>query len=385
VDADGGVDASGADDSRDAVARAGGAVEAGGEALASDAQGDADAAGARPGGVLTLGESMALIRGEGIGGLEHLATAHIETGGAEGNVAVGLARLGVPVTWLGRVGDDALGRRVAGDLRAEGIYVVALADAGAPTGLMIKTTPHAGRTEVTYYRAGSAGSRLSPSDLDAVDFTRYALLHLTGITPALSPSARETVSAAIDRARDAGCRISFDVNHRSRLWPDEEAAAVLRGFVSRADIVIAGDDEARLVVGVPAAPGAAAPAAAGGGAAGAGADPIDDTVSLLAALRALGPAEAVLKRGPRGASASVTDGEVLHQDAFAVPVVDTVGAGDAFTAAYLAARLEGRRVSDALRDGALAGAIACTHPSDWRGFARPADLAAFAHADPVRR
>ncbi|WP_245635914.1 sugar kinase [Herbiconiux solani] len=356
--------------------RAGGAVEAGGEALGSDAQGDADAAGARPGGVLTLGESMALIRGEGIGGLEHLATAHIETGGAEGNVAVGLARLGVPVTWLGRVGDDALGRRVAGDLRAEGIHVVALADAGAPTGLMIKTTPHAGRTEVTYYRAGSAGSRLSPSDLDAVDFTRYALLHLTGITPALSPSARETVSAAIDRAREAGCRVSFDVNHRSRLWPDEEAAAVLRGFVSRADIVIAGDDEARLVVGALGVSGAASSS---------GADPGDDTVSLLAALRALGPAEAVLKHGPRGASASVTDGEVLHQDAFAVPVIDTVGAGDAFTAAYLAARLEGRRVSDALRDGALAGAIACTHPSDWRGFARPADLAAFAHADPVRR
>ena len=315
-------------------------------------------------GVVTIGESMALIRGEGIGGLEHLATAHIETGGAEGNVAVGLARLGVPVTWLGRVGDDALGRRVAGELRGEGIRVIDIVDTHAPTGLMIKNTPHAGRTAVTYYRAGSAGSRLRPGDLDAVDLGAFTVLHLTGITPALSAGARATAREAVVRARAAGCRISFDVNHRSTLWTADEAAPVLREFAAAADILIAGDDEARLVLGEEA-----------------------DTLApaeLALALRRLGPTEAVVKLGPLGATASVGD-EILHQEAFSVPVADTVGAGDAFTAAYLASRLAASTLRDSLRTAALAGAIACTHPSDWRGFARPADLAAFDGQDPVHR
>ncbi|MBF4571342.1 sugar kinase [Herbiconiux sp. VKM Ac-1786] len=315
-------------------------------------------------GVVTLGESMALIRGDGVAGLEHLATARIETGGAEGNVAVGLTRLGVDATWLGRVGDDALGRRVAGELRAEGVHVVAIVDAAAPTGLMIKNTPHAGRTAVTYYRAGSAGSRLTPADLDRIDFAQHALLHLTGITPALSASARETAFAAVELARAAGCAVSFDVNLRASLWPAEDPAPVLRSLAARCDIVIAGDDEARLITGSPTA--------------------VDDPTALLEALRDLGPREAVVKRGPLGASASA-GGEVVHQAAFAVPVVDTVGAGDAFTAAYLARRLEGAPLADAVRTAAIAGAIACTHPSDWLGYARPADLAAFDAVDPVRR
>lgn len=139
----------------------------------------------RPPRVVTLGEALGVLRTASLGSLAQLDTLAVGTGGAEGNVAVGLARLGTPVTWLGRVGDDGLGRRVARELRAEGVDVVAIVDGGAPTGLLLKETPVPGRTLVTYHRAGSAGSRLEPADLDGLDLAAGDILHLTGITPAL--------------------------------------------------------------------------------------------------------------------------------------------------------------------------------------------------------
>ena len=143
--------------------------------------------------VVTIGESMGLIRGGRIGDFTHLGSAEIDTGGAEGNVAIGLVRLGIPVAWLGRVGDDSLGRRVVRDLRGEGVDVRAVVDADATTGLMLKETPRFGSTTVTYYRRGSAGSRLQPSDLDGLEIEAASLLHITGVTLALSESARDTI------------------------------------------------------------------------------------------------------------------------------------------------------------------------------------------------
>ena len=201
--------------------------------------------------VLTIGEGIGTLRTQGIGTLALERELTVGTGGAEGNVAIGLARLGVPVTWLGRVGDDGLGARVVRELRAEGVSVIAPVDPDGPTGLMLKETPSAGRSVVTYYRTGSAGSRLSPDDLDGVDFDAFALLHVTGITPALSASARACIDLAIERAREAGVAVSFDVNHRSRLWSAEAAVETYREIARRSDILFAGADEAALLTGLP--------------------------------------------------------------------------------------------------------------------------------------
>ena len=316
--------------------------------------------------VLTLGEGLGVLRTREIGSLAHLGDLAVGTGGAEGNVAIGLARLGTPVTWLGRVGDDGLGRRIARELRAEGVTVVAPVDPTAATGLLIKESPSAGRTAVTYYRAGSAGSRLSPSDLDAVDIADFALLHITGITPALSPTARATIDAVLDRATDAGIPVSFDVNHRSALWAGpgggEAAAETYRSLAARSSIVFAGADEAALVTGI-------AP---------------DDPEALARALAALGPAEVVVKLGERGAVA-LRDGELTGRAAVAVPVVDTVGAGDAFVAGYLAELLRGGSVADRLDLAVRTGAAACLHPGDWEGFPSRAELERPDGADPVSR
>lgn len=303
--------------------------------------------------VLTFGESMGLIRGDALGGFERLATASVDTGGAEGNTAIGLSRLGVPVTWLGRVGHDALGRRVVADLRSEGVDVVAVTDESAPTGLMLKSTPRAGATVVNYYRAGSAGSRLDVADLDRVDFSGYDMLHVTGVTLAISLRARDAVFEAVRRARAQGLIVSFAVNHRAKLWSMSTARSVCNELLPFVDILFASDEEARMLT--PAARSAS----------------LNDLPPLLASS---GPSEVMVTLGSRGSVAGIA-GTVYQVPAERISPVDTVGAGDAFAAGYLAGRARGLSTDESLRVATRCGAWACLHPSDWQGAAREEDLA----------
>ncbi|MFV9424163.1 sugar kinase [Microbacterium sp. S1037] len=307
--------------------------------------------------VVTLGETMALARTTEIGSLRHASTLALGIGGAESNVAVGLQRLGIDAAWLGRVGDDPLGERIARELRGEGLDVLALVDAGAPTGLMIKERPSAASTAVHYYRRGSAGSRLAPDDLPAGWIEGADLLHVTGITPLLSDTARSTVLAAVERARAARIPVSFDINYRSALAVAEIAGPVLREIAERATLVFGGVEELDLL-----GPDAAA--------------------SLLAA----GVAQVVVKRGPEGAAVFTTDG-LTEALGFVIEPLDTVGAGDAFVAGYLSAWLEDSPTEDALVRGNACGAMACLVPGDWEAAATRRDLERFlaGGGDPVRR
>ncbi len=301
--------------------------------------------------VLTLGETMLLLRGRHVGEVRDLEQMGIDTGGAESNVAIGLVRAGVPATWVGRVGDDPAGARVVRDVGGEGVQVLAVVDPERPTGLMMKERLVDGRTRVTYHRKHSAGSALVPEDVPVGLVERAALVHVSGVTLALSDSARATVAAVLDRAEAAGVPVSFDVNHRQKLLDGAAARAHYRQVVARASIVFAGDDEARIVLG-HAEPG------------GADSDADDDAVSLAHELAALGRGRAVVKLGSRGAVAAV-DGRTLRRPATPVPVVDPVGAGDAFVAGWLAATLGGAGPDEALDRAADAGALACTVEGDW--------------------
>lgn len=295
--------------------------------------------------VLTFGETMLLLTGGDTGAVPDLDHMRVDTGGAESNVAIGLVRAGVPTTWIGRIGTDPAGDRVTRDVRSAGVDVVAVPDPDRSTGIMMKERLADGRTRVTYHRRGSAGSALRASDLPASAVERAALLHVTGITLALSEDARATVEAALDRADAAGVPVSFDVNHRPKLIDAEIARARYRAVAARSSIVFAGDDEARLVLGL-------------------GDDEGDDE-TLAHELAALGRGRAVVKLGSRGAVASV-DGAFLRRPATPVRVVDPVGAGDAFVAGWLAATLGGATTAEALDRAADAGALACTVESDWR-------------------
>ena len=311
--------------------------------------------------VVTLGETMALIRAEEPGPLAHAPSLGLGVGGAESNVAIGLARLGTDVAWCGRVGDDALGVLVQREIRAEGVQTHVCVDPDAPTGLMIKERRTPATQKVAYYRAGSAGSRLAPEDIPAGLVEDADLLHVSGITAALSPVARASLLDAVDRARSTGVSVSFDINHRASLWSEAEARAFSRDLLERVDLVFAGEDEAALVVGSHRR--------------------VEDAAAELAAL---GPPEVVVKRGAQGAL-SLVAGELHSAPAVPVDVVDTVGAGDAFVAGYLAERVAGGLPAARLALGVTTAAFVCLVPGDWEGLPRREELSLLTDREPVQR
>ncbi|GAA4513527.1 hypothetical protein GCM10023191_080720 [Actinoallomurus oryzae] len=250
--------------------------------------GPVTAAGVRRGGLVTFGEAMGRITADQIGLLDSSQTFTLSVGGAESNVAVAAARLGADVTWAGRLGRDSVGDLIERRLRTEGVRGRITRDDGF-TGLMVCSRRTNAGIRVDYHRSGSAGARLTQDDVGEDLIRQAAVLHVTGITPALSDTARATTLWAVRTARAAGATVSVDVNYRSKLWPAQEAVPVLRELVAQADIVFAGPDETALVLGTE-----------------------DDSVqdqeplALARALAALGAQEAIVKDGPRGCAAVTT-------------------------------------------------------------------------------
>ncbi|WP_431985344.1 sugar kinase [Streptomyces qinglanensis] len=323
-------------------------------------------------------------------------------GGAESNVACTLARAGHRTRWVSRVGADGFGDHLVRTIAGYGVDTSAVErDPERPTGIYFRTdgerptaAPHPGvpdpaapgtaapaeLSEVLYYRAGSAASAMSPATVppQAVDAGR--VLHLTGITAALSADCLALMRAltadrepAADRATtaarapagegapageeapsggDAAPRplVSFDVNYRVGLWHTaaESGAAVLLELARRSDLVFVGEDEAAAAWGVTGGPGA-----------------------VRELLRE--PAVLVVKQGARGATAFVGDAPGVFAPALEVEVVSPVGAGDAFAAGFLAGTLRGLPVRDRVRHGHLMAAAALTDAGD---LAAPPDRAA---------
>jgi 2-dehydro-3-deoxygluconokinase len=310
--------------------------------------------------LVTLGETMGLFRASHSGPGELVDQYHFAIGGAESNVAIGVARLGVGATWIGRVGDDPAGRKVVRELRAEGVRAQAILDPLAPTGLMMKEARLPGHSAVTYTRKGSAGSRLDADDIPADMLSGAGVLHVTGITPALSDSAERAVLRAIGLATEAGVTVSFDVNHRSALWRGRDPRAVYRRMAELSQIVFAGEAEAELLVG-PGSPDA-----------------------LARRICALGPSTTVIKRGAAG-SVTLSEGKQVTFPAVRIRPVDTVGAGDAFVAGYLAEQLRGGDLMSRLETATRAGAFACLGFGDWETFVRAGELDLLDQVDPVSR
>jgi 2-dehydro-3-deoxygluconokinase len=302
--------------------------------------------------VVTLGECLVSFVASEQGPLAEVGSYRRHVAGAEANVAVGLARLGHRAAFIGRVGDDGFGTAIVRRLRGDGVDVRWLrVEPDAWTGLMVRERRWAGPSEVVYHRAGSAGSRLGPEDVYAADtdglFAGARLLHLTGITPALSPSCREAVLEAIERAKANDLAIALDINLRRRLWSDADAVEVLRPLLPSVDVVFGSLDEGIVVGGTS-----------------------DDAGPRIvaAALIGSGAGHAVLKLGADGAASLASDGTwTVVPGVAGVTVVDPVGAGDAFCAGYLAAQLEGLEEADALALGNACGAAVVAVEGDQAG------------------
>lgn len=314
--------------------------------------------------VVTLGETMILLMAQEVGPLREATTFRRYVAGAETNVATGLCRLGHTVGWISRISDDEFGRTVAFRLRGEGVDISrVIVDPEAPTGVMVRERREIGPIDVIYYRRGSAASRLSVADLDADYIAGARYLHLTGITPALSPNCREAVFAAAEIGRAAGVTVVLDPNLRFKLWSREEARATLRDLATRVDILLPGADEAEFLTGE--------------------ADPETAARALLAHAPSL--RLVVVKLGAEGSLAVMRD-DLVRAPATPLPrVVDPVGAGDAFAAGFYAGQLRGFDLPTALALANRCGAWATTALGDADVFPRWEEVSSAVAGPDVRR
>lgn len=304
--------------------------------------------------VLTAGETMALLDPDHPGPPRCGARFTLRVAGAESNVAVGLARLGVEARWLSRLGEDELGAAVRGALDAEGVDLRwTVSDAQAPTGLFLKVRSD-GRSSVVYYRSGSAASRLGPGDVPDEALEGVDLVHLTGITLALSAGCRDLVLDLARRARERGAHVQFDPNYREALWDGPRAALEaqrpLHGLI---DWYLCGSAEASLLFGV------------------------DDDQNLPEAMSVAGIARAVIRVGRRGSLLMTTDGvaQVSPPDAEEADVLDEIGAGDAFAAGFAFGLLRGWPPERCTHAGHTIAAYALRGTGDWETLPRLDEVA----------
>jgi len=304
--------------------------------------------------VVCLGETMAQVLPSDGQSLEVSQNFSIRPAGAESNVAHGLAQLGTSVAWVSRLGDDALGRRILTELEGTDINTASVAiEPRSRTGLFLKD-PDPDDSTVVYYRDSSAASRMGVSDVSRAFSLTPKVMHLTGITPALSRSCHDAVEFALQHSGDHGVAVSFDVNYRSALWLDaQNAAETLRALASRADIVFVGLDEAKTLWGTT---------------------DTDDVRSILA-----GVATLVVKDGSNEA-VEYSGSTVTRVPALSVDVIEPVGAGDAFAAGWLHGLLSGLSPENRLKLGHLMAAQALMSLTDhFRLSSDPSDLVARAH------
>ena len=295
---------------------------------------------------LLVGEPMGLFIAEETGRLEDVDHFSFTTCGAELNVAIGMKRLGHEVSYMTKLGRDPFGKRITNRMEEIGISTghILFSDE-RPTGFMFKSMVAEGDPSIFYFRRGSAASTLSAEDVAALDLSGCALVHMTGITPALSDSAREAVLALAARTRGSGVKLSFDPNLRLQLWPDtEKMAECLNGIAEQADIFLPGVKEAKILMGE------------------------DDPEKIAAWYIARGTKTVVVKLGAKGAYYASASGESGYVPGFHVDrIVDTVGAGDGFAAGVLTALLEDMPLAEAVRRGCAIGAIQLLSKGDNDG------------------
>lgn len=267
--------------------------------------------------VVTFGEAMIRLATPVGDALESAASLEVRTAGSEANVAITLARMGFQVGWISKLVDDPLGRRIAAEVRRHGVDISRVVwTSQGRTGLyFIERAPAA---RVYYDRTGSACATVTPEEVDWMYVRDARWVHVTGITPALSPSCAAVVARMLEEARGAGIPTSFDVNYRRKLWSPERAHETLEPLLGNLQILIVAQEDAHEVLGLE-----------------------GDAAEIATRLRAQWrPAIAIVTAGAEGAYLRDHDG-LHHEPALPAVEVDPIGRGDAFAAGVLWGVLEG--------------------------------------------
>ena len=305
---------------------------------------------------ILFGEPMALLIADTTGPLEEVEHFTRAMSGAEVNVSIGLSRLGHPVEYLTRLGDDPFGHYIANALKKNeiGTSLVTYDDVYR-TGIQLKNRVTDGSDPYApYYRKGSAASHITVSEVDAIDLTDVELVHVTGIPPALSQSARKATFRLMDRAKEAGIFITFDPNLRPVLWEDEETmCTVLNQLAAKADVVLPGIGECKILAGT------------------------EDKKEAADFYQKLGVKTVIIKDGSKGAYVQTANENYDVAGYKVEKVVDTVVAGDGFAVGVLSGILERLNLKDSVKRGNAIGAIQVMNIGDNEGLPTPEKLKAF--------
>jgi 2-dehydro-3-deoxygluconokinase len=311
-------------------------------------------------GTLLVGEPMGLFIAQNTGPFEDVDGYYSAIAGAEFNVAIGIQRLGHPVGYYTKLGNDPFGRRIVKMMDSENIStkLIQFYD-DRFTGFMLKSKVEKGDPQIFYFRRNSAASTLSAADIEKLDLASYKAIHMTGITPALSQSAMEATEALLRRAREEGMLYSFDPNLRPQLWKDQQTMRdYMNGMAGRCDIFMPGINEARILTG-------------------------SDVPEKIAEFYLKKGCKVVtVKLGDAGAYYA-TETESGYVKGFkAEKVVDTVGAGDGFAAGLLTAYHEGLSWEECVRRGNAVGAIQVMSLGDNDGLPTRKELFDFMDGKP---
>lgn len=295
--------------------------------------------------VFTFGETMVLFQPEQMLSLEYVHQFPKRIGGAESNVAIGLSRLGHSVGWFSKLGDDPFGRYIQKYIRGEDVDTSScLFTDKAPTGLLFKEQLSPDDVNVYYYRKGSAASLMGPDDLNEEYIAQAKILHISGITPALSDSSYQAVMKAIEIAKKNDMKIVFDPNLRLKLWTVERAREVFNEIADSADIILPGLDEGQMMTGET------------------------EVEKVAEALMGDTDKTIIIKLGSKGAYVH-SKNEKAYVEGFPVKqIVDPVGAGDGFAAGIISGVLRNEPLQTVVRRANAIGAMVVGTSGDVEGL-----------------
>lgn len=308
--------------------------------------------------VFTLGETMVVFQPEQMQSLEYVQQFPKRIGGAETNVAIGLSRLGHKVGWFSKLGEDSFGQYVYKSVRGEGVDTSSCVFTDqAATGVLFKEQLSSEDMNVYYYRKGSAASLMEPADLDEEYIAQAKILHITGITPALSDSSYRTVMEAIRIAKKHKMTIVFDPNLRLKLWNVEKAKHILNEIAMHADIILPGLDEGQFITGK---------------------EKLEEVAESLA-----GGKEKIIiiKVGSKGAYLHTREEQVIVDGFPVAQIIDPVGAGDGFAAGIISGILKQDSLKQTVKRANAIGAMVMKVKGDFEGLPNSAAVENF--IDPV--
>jgi len=297
---------------------------------------------------------MVLFGPDSSGPLRYVQNFNKSIAGAESNVAIALAKLGHDVGWFSKLGNDEFGRYIQATIRGEGVDVSrVIFDSKKSTGILFKERFMHSNPNVYYYRKDSAASTLKPEELDESYIKEAKILHITGITPALSETCRKSVFKAIEIAKANNVLVSFDPNIRLKLWTREEAIPVLLQIAKQSDIIFPGIDEGEMLLGLS--------------------KPEDIAEQFMN----MGCSVVAVKLGKEGCYV-VDKANKLYVNSYRLEnPQDTVGAGDGFAAGFLSGILNKLDLRVCAEQANGVGAMAVLVKGDMEGYPNLQQLMAF--------